>query len=123
MSVIFNGVLILSIYQYYHQHLLKHENTLMKKILIILLISGVSFTKVNAQGCSDAGFCSLKYNSQQTKEDFKNMASVGNVIGKADGNTFVNGSYISYNRKLGSSVYWDTKFRIIGRLQTHTRFP
>lgn len=61
---------------------------------------------IKAQGCSDAGFCSLKYHGAGAA---KNSISVGNVSGVTDGNTFVNGSYISFSRRLGEKVNWDTK--------------
>jgi hypothetical protein len=61
-----------------------------------------------AQGCSDAGFCSLKYHDNTIK-NYKNSIAIGNTSGIADGNTFINASYITYSRQLHKKVYWDTK--------------
>lgn len=72
-----------------------------------LLVTGICFACfVKAQGCSDAGFCSLKYHAAGAA---KNSIAVGNVSGFTDGNTFVNSSYISFSRRLGENVNWDTK--------------
>ena len=65
-----------------------------------------------AQGCSDAGFCSLNYHNTETKNEAsetKNSLTIGNVFGIGDGNTFVNVSWITYNRQVSRKVYWDTK--------------
>jgi hypothetical protein len=71
---------------------------------IFILVSHFGY----AQGCSDAGFCSLKYHDNTIK-NYKNSIAIGNVSGIADGNTFINGSYITYSRQLHKNIYWDTK--------------
>ncbi len=75
----------------------------------IILFSNTVTQNANAQGCSDAGFCSLKYHTASTKI-FKNIIAVGNTFGIADGNTFVNSTYINYSRQIKKTLYWDTKF-------------
>ncbi len=72
--------------------------------LFILIVPAVCQTQ--AQGCSDAGFCSLRYTA---KDNTKNSITVGNASGVTDGNTFVNGTYISYTRQLSKQLSWDTK--------------
>ncbi len=74
------------------------------KQCFLVLIAGAFICNAYAQGCSDAGFCSLKYGGSS-----KSSISVGNVSGVADGQTFVNGSYISYARQLSKRFVWDTK--------------
>jgi hypothetical protein len=77
------------------------------KQLFLLLITMAFVNTIDAQGCSDAGFCSLKYTASGSN---KNSIAVGNVTGVTDGQTFVNGSYISYARQLSKRILWDTKF-------------
>ncbi len=77
----------------------------MKK-LFLLLVTIVLVYAVNAQGCSDAGFCSLKYAANNSN---KNSIAIGNVSGVTDGQTFVNGTYISYAKQLSKRFLWDTK--------------
>jgi hypothetical protein len=60
-----------------------------------------------AQGCSDAGFCSLQYHRGAALT--KNSIAAGNVAGVGDGNTFINTTYITYTRQLTGKMYWDTK--------------
>jgi len=85
----------------------------MKKIFLnTTVIAAISCTvcgTVAAQGCSDAGFCSLQYHGGKAVNN-KNSITLGNVSGVADGNTFVNGSYITYSRQLRKKLFWDTKF-------------
>jgi hypothetical protein len=71
-------------------------------IFVVISYAGI------AQGCSDAGFCSLKYHDAAGKNN-KNSISIGNTSGAADGNTFVNGTYATYSRQLSDKIYWDTK--------------
>lgn len=62
---------------------------------------------VAAQGCSDAGFCSLKYYPGTAAA--KNSITAGNVAGAGDGGTFINNTYVSYTRQLTRKIFWDTK--------------
>lgn len=82
----------------------------MKKIIIL---SGLFLlcAKSNAQGCSDAGFCSLQYHATDSSASMplKNSLSLGNVVGIGDGKTFVNGNWITYSRQLGKRVFADIK--------------
>jgi hypothetical protein len=71
----------------------------------LLLLTLVQF--VMSQGCSDAGFCSLKYAAGAPAA--KNSFSIGTVAGGGDGNTFVNNSYLSYTRQFSGRLFWDTK--------------
>jgi hypothetical protein len=79
------------------------------KIKCLLFFVGLSVCNqiANAQGCSDGGFCSLKYHAGG--DAAKNSVAIGNVIGGGDGNTFINTTYIAFTRQLHKNVYWDTK--------------
>lgn len=84
----------------------------MKRIYTLLLALACLYTNtLHAQGCSDGGFCSLNYHNANDKQ-YNNTVTLGNVSGVTDGSTFVNGTYISYARKLGKAFYWDTKVTV-----------
>jgi hypothetical protein len=75
------------------------------KYFILTAVAALFVMHTQAQGCSDAGFCSLKYAGSGAK----NTITLGNVSGVADGQAFVNGTYVSYARQLAKHVLWDTK--------------
>lgn len=79
---------------------------MMKKYFLSVIITFL-VQYANAQGCSDAGFCSLKYHTGTPPA--KNIIAVGNVAGVGDGNTFVNSTYFNYTRQLSAKLYWDTR--------------
>ena len=80
----------------------------MKKILFIPTFLLISLYTM-AQGCSDAGFCSLKYHASTEENKSKNSITIGNVSGLADGKTFINGTYLTYKRELSRNWNWDTR--------------
>ncbi|MGC4101827.1 hypothetical protein [Ferruginibacter sp.] len=77
----------------------------MKRYCFIILVLAAG-SKTQAQGCSDAGFCSLKYAGTSAH---KNSIALGNISGVADGHTFVNSTYITYSMQLHKKLLWDTK--------------
>jgi hypothetical protein len=79
----------------------------MKSKYLFLLPLFFTAAFANAQGCSDGGFCSLKYHAEGTAA--KNSIAVGNVSGVGDGSTFINNAYITYTRALSKNIFWDTK--------------
>ncbi|HMO60958.1 MAG TPA: hypothetical protein PKC39_06140 [Ferruginibacter sp.] len=80
----------------------------MQKFPAILFVFLVLYGFANGQGCSDAGFCSIRYHQQESKNE-KQSISIGNVVGKGDGNTFINNSYVLYTRHFNKGISWDTK--------------
>ncbi len=80
------------------------------KYILLLLTGTATGTGVYAQGCSDAGVCSLKY---AVAGENKNSIAVGNVSGVTDGKTFVNSSYASYARQLTKVFSWDAKLTAV----------
>ena len=72
------------------------------KILTIFILSLTTYY-ANAQGCSDAGFCtisSIKPNSSDTVTENTNQVKVGVSLGSADNSISIFGNYIEYNRQV-----------------------
>jgi hypothetical protein len=71
----------------------------------ILLLTGIS-DKLNAQGCSDAGFCTI--NSFMPEADSSsasvNQIKAGISYGKADRSISVIGTYLEFNRQLNQET-------------------
>jgi hypothetical protein len=81
------------------------------RIITILILSLTTYN-ANAQGCSDAGFCtinSVKPNSNDTVLENKNQIKVGVSLGSADKSVSVFGNYIEYNRQFSNSIGIDAK--------------
>jgi len=81
--------------------------------LLILLIQ-FSF----AQGCSDAGFCtisSLKPSDKDSAHTKLNQLKVGSFIGSADQSILVYGAYLEYNRQLNSKFGADIKLNSLAQ--------
>jgi hypothetical protein len=81
------------------------------RIITILILSLTTYN-ANAQGCSDAGFCtinSVKPNSNDTILENKNQIKVGVSFGSADKSVSVFGNYIEYNRQISNNFGIDSK--------------
>ena len=88
----------------------------MNKIFFILsLLFGYTF--VNAQGCSDAGFCTLdNLQVQDTNSSLqKNALKFGLNLGQADNDVSVFGSYLEYHRTLSNVVDVDVKLNFLSQ--------
>lgn len=88
----------------------------LKFILIttILWVIGESYSY--AQGCSDAGFCtinSFKPNGTDSTEVFNNQFKIGAFYGSADNAIAVYGNYLEYNRQLSKKFGLDAKLTTI----------
>jgi hypothetical protein len=73
----------------------------MKKQLSVLVILTVMMGYVHAQGCSDAGFCtinSLKGDQQTEKTDYFNQLRVGFAFGQADNDVAASSGFVEYTR-------------------------
>jgi hypothetical protein len=84
----------------------------MKQIIVLNIVVVLLVNNLFAQGCSDAGFCSIPYHQQKIT---KGNQSLGNSIttditfGLGDGNTTLLTPSILYSRKFGNRLSWDTK--------------
>jgi hypothetical protein len=79
-------------------------------ITFILLTHSISF--LNAQGCSDAGFCtinSFKPQNNDSTKHYKNQLKLGISYGKADKSIIAIATYIEYNRAINDKFSFDLK--------------
>lgn len=84
----------------------------MKKIFMIGLLGLLSQNVTNAQGCSDAGFCTLPYRHAakgQSGEVKRHGFSVESSYNAGEEQTTVIGLAIQYDRKIGRAVTWSNK--------------
>lgn len=87
----------------------------MKKIistLLVVLTLLFSNFLTKAQGCSDAGFCtinSFKPHAIDSVVLLKNQFQIGIAYGGADNNINVLGNYLEYNRQLNKNLGLDIK--------------
>lgn len=79
----------------------------MKKILLIL-ITVLSVSIVTAQGCSDAGICSIGH-SFDGSNDQKNTIEIATIFGSGEADVTYFSPYISYSRKVNERFSWSSK--------------
>lgn len=86
-----------------------------KHLFIIIVLIALYTDTIIAQGCSDAGFCTI--NSLKPDEasnaDAYNQIKAGFSYGGGDQSTSVIGNYIEYNRKFSERFSVDTKLTAI----------
>lgn len=93
----------------------------MKTFKFIILVTCLLLflnNKTSAQGCSDAGFCtvnSLKPNSTDSLNQNYNRLKFGFSFGKADNSISVIGNYIEYNRLINNQFGIDFKLTSIAQ--------
>jgi hypothetical protein len=95
-------------------------NDLKKKVhlLLVFTILSASLSLVNAQGCSDAGLCTidaLKPEAENFAEQPKNKLNVGLSVGAADYNISAYGGYIGYKRFFGQRLSIDAKLTFLAQ--------
>lgn len=91
-----------------------------KQIILLHICIGFFFITSKdaiAQGCSDAGICTINSAKPQhnAEDNFKNQIKIGFAAGLADYDIFVLSTYLEYNRALTEKLSAD--FRINGLLQ------
>ncbi|WP_338378679.1 hypothetical protein [uncultured Flavobacterium sp.] len=79
----------------------------MKKILFVILVLG-SFA-MQAQGCSDAGFCSVGNSFTDELSTAKNQLDFGGIIGGGAADILYISPYITYTRNFSSSFSMSAK--------------
>ncbi|HQZ25538.1 MAG TPA: hypothetical protein PLD18_09570 [Flavobacterium sp.] len=80
----------------------------MKKVFLIsaiILISNFAF----AQGCSDAGICSIGHGFQSTDKDVKNTIEIATIFGAGESDVKYFSPYISYTRQINDKIELSTK--------------
>lgn len=79
----------------------------MKKILFIL-ITVFSVSIATAQGCSDAGICSIGH-SFDGSNDQKNTIEIASIFGAGEADVTYFSPYMSYTRKVNERFSWSSK--------------
>ncbi len=89
----------------------------MKKITILpfLLIAIFAQNQATAQGCSDAGVCTLNAFKPGSETDTDNHLKLGYTNGLADYDISVNGAYLEYGRRFGEKFGVDAKLAALGQ--------
>jgi len=94
----------------------------MKKIFFLLLLIFSFIEKSFAQGCSDAGICTIPFHSSavlNADKKVKNSLTTDISFGLGEGSTSVLTGSLLYRRKIGKKFSWDNKVtasRISGSL-------
>lgn len=78
-----------------------------KTLLIITLIFSTTFSF--AQGCSDAGICSIGHGFQSTDKEFKNNIEISAIFGAGEADVTYFSPYISYSRNVNERFSWSSK--------------
>ncbi|AWA30881.1 hypothetical protein HYN48_12775 [Flavobacterium magnum] len=81
----------------------------MKKAVIYTVLVFMGFTRFFAQGCSDAGICSISAHVD-TASGFKNEIEVAAVVGAGESDTRYFSPYVSYTRQFNDR--WSSGVRI-----------
>jgi len=93
----------------------------MRKLKTTLIVLAIFFTGGDssfAQGCSDAGFCtigSFKPNNSDSLKGMKNQLKAGTFAGTADHTISVYGVYLEFNRQLNEKFGLDAKLTSISQ--------
>jgi hypothetical protein len=80
----------------------------------------IAASRVCAQGCSDAGFCTVDAlkspDGDSTASDKSLQLKLGATVGKADRNITIVASYLEYNRQLNKHWGYDMKLTQLAQL-------
>lgn len=97
----------------------------MKKIFFLLFLVPVCSGKINAQGCSDAGVCTIHSIKNNTwgdgQEEKVNTVVAGFAFGKGEDNISYYTPYLEYTRAFKTGTALTVKFNYVisdGRLAT-----
>lgn len=66
-------------------------------------------TKTYAQGCSDAGICSIGHAFNSSEKILKNNVEFSVIFGKGEADVSYFSPYISYTRKINENISWSSK--------------
>jgi len=93
---------------------MKTLNILLGTTFLLFLPSNFIF----AQGCSDAGFCtvsSFQPNNNDSIKAYQNQFKTGIFFGKADNSISVFGNYVEYNRQINDKFGIDAKLTTLAQ--------
>lgn len=74
-------------------------------IFALIFITSFSF----AQGCSDAGICSIGNSFESTEKEFKNNIEISAIFGAGEADVTYFSPFISYSRKVNEHFSWSSK--------------
>ena len=80
----------------------------MKKIFLILIISSF-VNKIYAQGCSDAGICSIDHGFQSDEKQFKNRLEFVAIYSLGEADLAYFSPYISYTKRFNDRFSFTSK--------------
>ena len=80
----------------------------MKKILLVLLIIFFG-NKIAAQGCSDAGICSINHGFQSNEKQFKNTLELAAIYSLGEADVVYYAPYISYTKRFNERFSFTSK--------------
>lgn len=89
-----------------------------KTLFVTIAVTILSNNYCVAQGCSDAGFCtinSFKPNSNDSTKMTNNQIKIGVFLGKADNAITAYGNYLEYNRVLTKKLGLDIKLTTLAQ--------
>lgn len=75
----------------------------MKKIILTLSIL-ISFLKLNAQGCSDAGICSISHQFETSEKIFKNNLEISTIYGTGEDDITYFSPFVNYTRRFNDRL-------------------
>lgn len=80
----------------------------MKKTAFVIIV--LSLTNSYAQGCSDAGICSVGHSFQQEEKSLKNQVEIAPIFAIGEANLTYFSPYITYTRR------WNDKFALSSKV-------
>ena len=80
----------------------------MKKIFLILVLVFIT-TFSSAQGCSDAGICSIGNSFRSSEKEFKSNIEISAIFGAGEADVTYFSPFISYSRKVNEHFSWSSK--------------
>ena len=84
----------------------------MKKSFLLLIVSLFAQQLLNAQGCSDAGFCSLSYRTGTGSRDPRNTLKIETSYNIGENQTSIWVLSPEYSRRFGKRITWNNKLTI-----------
>lgn len=77
---------------------------------LAIVIIGIQSYSLSAQGCSDAGFCSVGNPFKEANKDVKNQIELGAGFGAGEEGTTIISSFVSYTRVFSDKFGMNAKF-------------
>lgn len=90
----------------------------MKNILKIFVLFACMYSlpdEILAQGCSDAGFCTLNSFKPKEQSDFGSQFKLGASLGKADQAIQTIGAFVEFDKQIGAKFGFDVKLTALSQ--------